>query len=571
MKPIRWMSLAVVCLPLWAQDIGRSPAFVVALSENAVQEIEAENNVIDDPVLLDRLIPIVRNIMRASDIRQVFPARILDNEEVNAFALPAGPIYVTIGMINALDSLSSEDSQSMIAGIIGHEIAHVYLRHYVAWARLQQFVKDAARDVPSDVATILDYGYKREQEFEADELGVLYAMRAGYSFEAIVSFYKRVRNLYGEIPPGDEKFKDHPRITERIARLYETRGQIERDFDQFNYGAVALTEGRYPDAVTAFKIFTSTFANSASGWTNLGSAYLFAALAQMPELPVRFMATFYSSPDEELRGTPEELDLAEEAFKRAAELDTVNNVVYYGNAGIIAALAGAYDKAVDLEQKALATGISKHYFYNNLGNVYFLSRKYESAVEAYKQALELDDEWLLPRYNLAMLYEQAGEKDLAVDQWKELLEVSGFRRDAVLNLSRLDPKFKPPAEAVVPETALAGITIGMSEEDLVSSHGQPDQRMTLENLLTIEYANEGLSVFLREHRVSGILGNGDFEGQTGKGVAIGSTTAQVRAAYGLPEDILPQTNEEQWIYRDSGLILNVYDGAVSVIQVVRSP
>lgn len=570
MKPINFLTWLIFLGLLPAQDVGRSPAFIVALSDAAVQEIEQENQVLDDPLLLDRLLPVVRQVMRASDLRQVFPVRILMTEEVNAFALPAGPIYVTMGMINTLDSLNTPESRSMIAGIIGHEIAHVYLRHYVAWARLQQFVKNTPQVVPSDVATILDYGYKREQEFEADEMGVLYALRAGYSFEAIVSFYKRIRQLYGEIPPGDEKYKDHPRITERIARLYELRAQIERDFDQFNYGAVALAEGRYPDAISAFKIFTSSFANSASGWTNLGSAYLFQALAQLPSLSVRFMVTFYSAPAETLRGTPEELELAEDAFRRAAELDTVNNIVYYGNAGIIAGLSGDFDRGIALEKKALNLGTAQHYFYNNLGNLYFLQGKHEPAAEAYQKAIQLCGEWLLPRYNLATLYERAGEKDLAIVQWKELLESPGFRREAVQKLSQLDPRFKPAAGVISPETTLAGVYIGMSEAQLIEGQGPPSRRWNMENLTAVDYDDKYLKVFLRDHRVSGILGYNEFKGQTSRGIAVGSTTAQVRAAYGLPDDIMPLTNEEQWLYRDLGLIFNVDDGVVSVIQVVRT-
>jgi predicted Zn-dependent protease len=571
MKIIGCLILVCLSLATWGQDIGRGPAFIVTLSDSAVQEIETENKVLSDSLLLGRILPIVRSIMQVSDIRQVFPCRILDAEEVNAFALPAGPIYVTMGMINLLDSLKDEANQSMLAGILGHEIAHVYLRHYVAWARMQQFIKGSAGAVPADIATILDYGYKREQEFEADELGVLYALRAGYSFESIVAFYKRVREFYGEIPPGDEKYKDHPRITERIARLYEMRGQIERDYDQFNFGVEAVKEGKYQDAITAFKVFTTTFANSACGWTNLGSAYLFEALSRMPDYPVRFMVTYYSSPGEPLRGKPEELGLSEEAFKRAVDLDTSYNIVYYGNAGIVAALNGELDQAVALEQKALEAEASEYYFYNNLGNVYFLKKDYEAAAKNYKTAIEQSEDWSLPRYNLAVLYEKVGEKDLAIGEWQALLDVSGFQNDAIKHLARLDKKFKPAANVLAPETTLAGITIGMNQDKVRKALGEPENQMSLETLVTLEYPKDYMTVFLRDQRVSGILAHDGFAGETSKGIKIGSSVAEVRHAYGLPDDIVTQTSEEQWLYNKTGMILNFYDGAVSVIQVIKAP
>jgi len=570
MKIARVILLLGLTLAAFAQEVGHSPAFIVALSDEAVKEIEGENKVVKDSVLMARLLPVIRNIMIASDIRQVFPCRILDAQEVNAFALPAGPIYVTMGMINILDSLKTEEDRSMIAGIIGHEIAHVYLHHFVAWARMQKFIKSSSGDLPSDVATILDYGYKREQEFEADELGVLYALRAGYSFESIVAFYKRVRETYGEIPPGDEKYKDHPRITERIAQLYEVRGQVERDFDQFNFGVEAIKEGKYQDAITAFKVFTAAFANSASGWTDLGSAYLFEALNQMKDIPVRYMVTYYSAPNEALRGKPEELGLAEEAFKRAVELDTSYNIVYYGNMGIIAALNGEYDRAVGFEQKALEAGESEFYFYNNLGNAYFLKKAYEKAAEAYKQARDLSEDWVLPRYNLAVLYEQAGEKDLAIDEWRVLLDISGYQSDAIQHLKRLDKKFKPPTGTVAAETTLAGISLGMNQEAVQNALGDPENRLTIEKLLVFEYPARNLTVFMRNQKVSGVLVREGFEGSTAKGIRIGSSAVEARSAYGLPDDIVPQSGEEQWVYQKFGLVLSVYNGEVNLIQIVRS-
>lgn len=570
MRLIKVLFFVIAAGSIFAQDVGRSPAFVVALSDEAVKEIEGENKVVKDSVLMARLLPVVRNIMVASDIRQVFPCRILDAEEVNAFALPAGPIYVTMGMLNALDSLKTEEERSMIAGIIGHEIAHVYLRHFVAWARMQKFIKSSAGTVPSDVATVLDYGYKREQEFEADELGVLYALRAGYSFESIIAFYKRIRENYGEIPPGDEKYKDHPRITERIAQLYEMRGQVERDFDQFNYGVEAMKEGKYQEAITAFKVFTAAFTNSARGWTDLGSAYLFETLNQMKDIPVRYMVTFYSSTAEGLRGKPEELELAEEAFRRAAELDTSYNVVYYGNMGIIAALNGEYDRAIDFEQKALEAGESEYFFNNNLGNAYFFKQAYEKAAEAYKQALTAAEDWPLPRYNLAVLYEQAGEKELAIDEWRVLLDISGYQSDAVIHLKRLDKKFKPPTGTVAAETTLAGISLGMKQEAVQNALGDPENRLTIEKLLVFEYPARNITVFLRNQKVSGVLAGEGFEGATAKGIRIGSSASEARDAYGLPDDIVPQNGEEQWVYQKFGLLLSVYEGEVKLLQIVRS-
>jgi predicted Zn-dependent protease len=409
-----------------AQKIEPGPSFIIRASEDAARQIEAQNGLVNDTVLLNRVKSVAQKMMRASDLRTVFDCKILNTDVINAFALPAGPVYVTMGMVSFLDSLKTEKSKSMLAGILGHEIAHICLRHSVALMRLESFVKEGKVSIPDDIVEIFEKGYTRQQEFEADEYGVIYAMRAGYEFESIMEFYKTIRAHYGEIPPGDEKYDDHPRITERIARLYEVRAAIERDYDQWNFGVEALNEGRYNDAISHFKLFTTTFQNSAYGWVNLGTSYLFEAMSKMESPSVLFMVIFYNEPNFRLRGIPDELTYAEESFKKAMEVDSSYNVVYYSNMGIIYALRREYDKALEFTQRALFSKEAEHFFYNNLGNTYYLKKDYEAAVASYTKAIELNDKWLMPKYNLALTYEKIERKDLAIQIWQELLNVSVY-------------------------------------------------------------------------------------------------------------------------------------------------
>jgi predicted Zn-dependent protease len=555
---------------LAAQGAGHGPSFVLALSEEAAQEIEQENGLVIDRVLLDRVQPIVCNLMRASDIRQIFPCRILDTDVVNAFALPAGPIYVTRGMIELMDTLTTEAGCSAFAGILGHELAHVQNRHYVAWARLEQFIREGDPSVPEDIAAILEMGYRRQQEFEADEYGVIYAMRAGYGFESIVNFYRMVRDIYGETPPGDDRYEDHPRITERIAHLYDIRAQLERDYDRFNFGVAALDQGLYSDAASHFRAFTTTFTNSTAGWTNLGSAYLHQALGLMSDIPVKFMATYYTEADLVLRGTPEELLLAEEAFARASQLDTAYTAVYYGNMGIIASLRGAYDDAIEYTKKAMQDNEKEYYFYNNLGNALFLKGKYEEAADAYNEAIALNEYWPLPQYNLALVYEKAGEKTRAIEQWVLLLDAAGFQREALEHLSTLDPSRKPIGESLEPEYGLFDIELGMSEEEVLLQYGEPDRRTFIESMVALEYPIDDIVVVLRSNEVTGIIAHGACIARTCRNVGIGSGTSDVRQAYGIPDDIVEQQTTQQWVYRIPGLLFTMIENEVAEFQVVKS-
>ncbi|MEO0184409.1 MAG: M48 family metalloprotease [candidate division WOR-3 bacterium] len=560
--------LILICL--YGQQIGPGPSFIIMASEDAARQIEEETGTINDTILLGRIRQIAQSVMRASDLRTIFECKILNTDIVNAFALPAGPIYVTLGLLNALDSLETQESQSMLAGILGHELAHISLRHSVAMLRLENFMKGGKSSIPEDVAQILQRGYNREQEFEADEYGVIYAMRAGYDFESIIRFYKKMRELYGETPPGDEKYNDHPRATERIAKLYEVRAQIERDYDQWYFGVEALNEGRYNDAIKYFKLFTTTFSNSAWGWTNLGTAYLFEAMSKMESPPTLFMTIYYTEPDFRLRGEPDELLYAEEAFKKAGEIDTAYNIVYYSNMGIIYALRKKYDQAVEFLRKALEGKEAEHFFYNNLGNILYLKKEYGDAIEYYKKATEINKDWPMPKYNLALVYEAIDRKDLAREIWKELLDVSGYSREAVKHLAKVDKDFKSQQLNIQPETTLSGINLGMPQDSVRKILGEPSNQIALEKMLAMEYSDMRIIIFIRDGRVSGILAENGFSGKTSKGIGIGASTTDICDAYGLPDDIVQQKDIEQWIYSEYGLLMGISEKTVVSFQIVEA-
>uniref|UniRef100_A0A7V0Z524 Tetratricopeptide repeat protein n=1 Tax=candidate division WOR-3 bacterium TaxID=2052148 RepID=A0A7V0Z524_UNCW3 len=560
------------CLFLFAnaQKIEPGPSFIIRASEDAARQIEAQNGLVNDTVLLNRVKSVAQKMMRASDLRTVFECKILNTDVINAFALPAGPVYVTMGMISFLDSLKTEKSKSMLAGILGHEIAHICLRHSVALMRLESFVKEGRVSIPDDIVEIFEKGYTMQQEFEADEYGIIYAMRAGYEFESIMEFYKTIRAHYGETPPGDEKYDDHPRITERIARLYEVRAALERDYDQWNFGVEALNEGRYNDAISHFKLFTTTFQNSAYGWVNLGTGYLFEAMSKMESPSVLFMVIFYNEPNFRLRGIPDELTYAEESFKKAMEVDSSYDVVYYSNMGIIYALRREYDKALEFTQRALFSKEAEHFFYNNLGNIYYLKKDYEAAVASYTKAIELNDKWLMPKYNLALTYEKIERKDLAIQIWQELLNVSGYNKEAIKHLAMLDKKFKSEETKVKPETTLAGISLDMSEDSVRKMLGEPGNQTILENMRALEYSDKNMVIFIRDNKVSGILVQPGFSEKTSKGIGIGSSVPELCDAYGLPDDIVQQKDMEQWLYTKYGMLIHISEGKVMGFQIVRA-
>jgi predicted Zn-dependent protease len=180
---------------------------------------------------------IVETLARSGDLRRpglTYRASIVVSNDVNAFASPGGYVYVTSAMLDFVQS------EAELAAVLGHEMAHVDLRHCVE--RIQYRV--AARKVggaPLEVLAAIgselwQAGYADDQESDADRRGVLYAARAGYDPRAAGRLFRRMEMLHGGVtppPPGSvpgelggavetavsNYFRSHPSDAERIARI----------------------------------------------------------------------------------------------------------------------------------------------------------------------------------------------------------------------------------------------------------------------------------------------------------------------------------------------------------------
>ncbi|MDA1098005.1 MAG: M48 family metalloprotease [Proteobacteria bacterium] len=178
---------------------------------------------------------------------------ILNTQIVNAFALPGGYVYITRGL------LTLASSEAELAGVLSHELAHVTARHGAERHTAQQVAQLGlllgalglrAAGLPSDlmqvgqtVALAAITGYSREQELEADTLGIRYMSRAGYNADAMASFlgslraHSQVEAQVLGLPPGTvDEFNimsTHPRTVERVrqaqrAAARETEGRAGR-------------------------------------------------------------------------------------------------------------------------------------------------------------------------------------------------------------------------------------------------------------------------------------------------------------------------------------------------------
>jgi predicted Zn-dependent protease len=199
----------------------------VAQGRYLAAEIDREAKFIDDPVITEYVNRVGQNIVLHSDAKVPFTIKVIDTDEVNAFALPGGFFYVNKGLILAADN------EAELAGVMAHEIAHVAARHAMenqAKANLAQYALLAGSiflgGVPGLIANnagpfaaLLGFmKFSRNAEAEADKLGVQYLYAAGYDPNALATMFEKL-SAQNKKKPGtiSKLFSSHPQPPERRA------------------------------------------------------------------------------------------------------------------------------------------------------------------------------------------------------------------------------------------------------------------------------------------------------------------------------------------------------------------
>src|ERR1051326_630518 len=109
------------------RDVGKGVNFYslekeIALGKTLAQDVERQAKIIDEPVIAEYVNRVGQNLVRNSDAKVPFTIKVIDTEDVNAFALPGGFFFVNSGLI------LKADSESELAGVMAHEIAHAAAR-----------------------------------------------------------------------------------------------------------------------------------------------------------------------------------------------------------------------------------------------------------------------------------------------------------------------------------------------------------------------------------------------------------------------------------------------------------
>jgi predicted Zn-dependent protease len=197
----------------------------VALGRQLAREVEHEAKLVDDAVPAEFLNRLAQNLARNSDVKVPITARMIDSEEVNAFALPGGFLFVNSGLI------LRADTEAEAVGPIAHEIAHVAARHGTRQMSRGQIANlasiplifmggwggVAARQGAGLAVPLGFLKFSRAFEAEADLLGMQYMYKAGYDPTAFVDFLEKMAALEKKKPGTlSALFRSHPDTAERI-------------------------------------------------------------------------------------------------------------------------------------------------------------------------------------------------------------------------------------------------------------------------------------------------------------------------------------------------------------------
>ena len=174
----------------------------IKMGKQYAMMVESSARMIKDPVVTEYVNRIGQNLVRNSDAKVPFTIKVIDSDDINAFALPGGFFYVNSGLILAADD------EAELAGVMAHEIAHVAARHATREQTRANYAQMAtiplifvgnwgvyeAASLAIQIALPLTFmKFSRGFEAEADYLGLEYMYKAGYDPQAFISFFEKIK------------------------------------------------------------------------------------------------------------------------------------------------------------------------------------------------------------------------------------------------------------------------------------------------------------------------------------------------------------------------------------------
>jgi predicted Zn-dependent protease len=208
----------------------------VAMGKEYAQQVESTVKLIQDPVITEYVNRLGQNLVRNSDAKVPFTIKVIDSDDVNAFALPGGFFYVNSGLILAADN------EAQLAGVMAHEIGHVAACHAAREQTRGQLVNlasiplifvgggvgvYAAEQAASLALPMTFLKFSRGFEAQADYLGLEYMYKAGYDPNEFIAMFENIEAKEKKKPGFLSKaFETHPPTPDRIAKSQQEIAKV---------------------------------------------------------------------------------------------------------------------------------------------------------------------------------------------------------------------------------------------------------------------------------------------------------------------------------------------------------
>jgi len=220
----------------------------VAIGRQLAAEVDQTSRLITDTAINEFVNRIGQNLVLHSDAKLPFTIKVIDEPEINAFALPGGFLYINRGLLEAAEN------EAEVAGVLAHEIAHVTARHGIEQASKGELLNYASipllflggwggyilQQVAGIAVPLTFLKFSRGAEREADRLGAQYMWATGYDPTALITFFEKLQRVHQSRPGTISKiFSTHPMTEDRIRdvqaliRQFPDRGEYQLNSSEY--------------------------------------------------------------------------------------------------------------------------------------------------------------------------------------------------------------------------------------------------------------------------------------------------------------------------------------------------
>jgi len=198
----------------------------VEIGKQVASDVESKEKLLKNTTVQNYVNEVGQKIARVCDRTDIeYTFKVIDKKEINAFACPGGFIYVYTGLLDILDN------EAQLACVLSHEVSHLVARHSIkklqniygysilAQIALGDKAEGVAGDIVNVAAMLILQGYSRDNEFEADKYGILYARNTGYNPKGMIQVFEKFEKMEDNPPPAVlGLLSSHPPAEDRIRK-----------------------------------------------------------------------------------------------------------------------------------------------------------------------------------------------------------------------------------------------------------------------------------------------------------------------------------------------------------------